>query len=82
MNENLITITREDAVRMVGMAHHGFSWETAERMTRVAMLFGPEPQGEAEDTVVVLDRLTMPAYDWSELKALHEEHERRYPAAA
>lgn len=78
----MFTITREDAVRMVGMAHHSYSWETAEMMTRLAMLFGPKPQGETEDTVVVLDRLTMGAYEWSELKALHEDHERRYPAAA
>lgn len=79
---NLITLTREDAVRMVGMAHHSYSWETAERMTRVAMLFGPKPQGETEDTTIVLDKLTMPQGAWREIKSVYDEMTAAYPAAA
>lgn len=74
----LLTITRGEAFRMVGIAHRHYEWEVAEFVTRLAMMFGPEPLGDEakENDVVVLDRLTSPgitAWTFHQVASVLEE---------
>lgn len=74
--ENILTISREEAVRMVGIAHQHYGWEVAEFVTRLVMLFGPEPLSDEakENDVVVLDRFGgVNAYMFREVSSVLEE---------